>query len=150
MTPTNTGFQHVSTQVTRGDIRRILVEQRRELLNGLQSTIRNVREEGTGGDHQTTSLDETSEGQLENDLTFALIQIKGQVLRRVNEAIQRLDDGTYGYCIDCAEVIAPARLRALPFAVRCKDCEEIRERAERRERIRPPRLLSMATFDTGL
>jgi DnaK suppressor protein len=150
MTLTNTGIQHVSTQATHGDIRRMLVKQRCELLDALQSTMRNVREEGTGGDHQATSLDETSEGQLEHDLTFALIQMKGQVLRKVNEAIQRLHDGTYGYCVECAEAIAPARLRALPFAVRCKDCEEIREHAERRARIRPARLLSMTSFDTGL
>ena len=46
----------------------------------------------------------------------------------------RLDQGDYGNCFDCGEEIAEKRLRALPFAVRCKDCEEARENAQQRER----------------
>ena len=46
----------------------------------------------------------------------------------------RLEQGDYGYCFDCGEEIAEKRLRALPFAVRCKDCEEAREVAEQRQR----------------
>ena len=49
-------------------------------------------------------------------------------------ALARLEQGTYGNCFDCGEEIAEKRLRALPFAVRCKDCEEARENAEQRER----------------
>ena len=70
----------------------------------------------------------------EDELAFALIQLKGQVLNRINEAVRRLDEGTYGYCGECEDPIGPSRLRALPFAVRCKDCEEMREQSERRER----------------
>ena len=50
------------------------------------------------------------------------------------EALARLEQGNYGNCFDCGEEIAEKRLRALPFAVRCKDCEEARENAEQRER----------------
>ena len=50
------------------------------------------------------------------------------------EAVSRLEQGDYGNCFDCGAEIAEKRLRALPFAVRCKDCEEAREVAEQRER----------------
>jgi len=53
----------------------------------------------------------------------------------VDAALRRLEEGTYGDCFECGDEIAEARLRALPFAVRCKDCEEARETAERRERM---------------
>ena len=46
----------------------------------------------------------------------------------------RLEEGTYGDCFECGDEISEPRLRALPFAVRCKDCEEARETAEQRER----------------
>ena len=46
----------------------------------------------------------------------------------------RLEQGDYGNCFDCGEEIAEKRLRALPFAVRCKDCEAAREVAEQRQR----------------
>ena len=47
---------------------------------------------------------------------------------------------------ECDEEIAEARLRALPFAVRCKDCEEVRENAEQRERATARKSGSSALF----
>ena len=60
--------------------------------------------------------------------------MKSETLNKINDALVRLEQGDYGYCYDCGDEIAEKRLRALPFAVRCKDCEEAREVAERRER----------------
>jgi DnaK suppressor protein len=61
--------------------------------------------------------------------------MKAETLHRINEALERLEEGTYGRCFECGEEIEPRRLRALPFAVRCKDCEEAREVAAQRERV---------------
>jgi DnaK suppressor protein len=60
--------------------------------------------------------------------------MKSETLNKVNDALVRLEQGNYGNCFDCGEEIAEKRLRALPFAVRCKDCEEARENAEQRAR----------------
>ena len=57
-----------------------------------------------------------------------------ETLHKIEEALSRLEEGTYGNCFECGDEIAERRLRALPFAVRCKECEEARELAERRER----------------
>ena len=57
-----------------------------------------------------------------------------ETLNTVEDALSRLDQGDYGYCFVGGEEIAEKRLRALPFAVRCKDCEEAKEVAEQRER----------------
>jgi DnaK suppressor protein len=88
------------------------------------------------GRHHRYRLDsgDTTEVHPEGELAFALIQLKGEVLARIDEAMRRLDDGGYGHCGECGDAIAPARLRALPFAVRCKDCEEMHEQSERRAR----------------
>lgn len=80
-------------------------------------------------------LAETSEVEIQEDIEFALIQMKTETVNKINEALSRLKEGTYGLCFECGEEIAQLRLRALPFAVRCKDCEEAREIAKRRERI---------------
>ena len=53
--------------------------------------------------------------------------MKGETLNKVNEALRRLEEGTYGNCFECGDEIAGPRLRALPFAVRCQACEERRE-----------------------
>ena len=46
------------------------------------------------------------------------------LLTLVNNALQRLENGTYGLCQQCGEAIAPKRLEALPWAERCVRCEE--------------------------
>lgn len=55
-------------------------------------------------------------------------------LREVETALRRLEEGRYGLCADCDEPIAPKRLEAEPFAVRCAACQTRNEqgRAQRR------------------
>ena len=132
---TMVGIADVSVGEWRDDIRRMLVERRRELLNEIQSRVRDVREEGSCNDHHSTHPGEAVEAEPEDDLAFALIQMKAEALERVDEAVRHFDEGTYGYCVDCGEVIASSRLRAIPFAIRCKECEEMREHTQHRERV---------------
>jgi DnaK suppressor protein len=132
---------------THEQIRRTLLERRRQLMNEIECKIRDVREEGTTKCRLTVDPGDTTEVAADDDLAFALLQMKAQVLTRINEAMQRLDDGTYGYCVECDDAIAPQRLRALPFAVRCKDCEEQREHAHRDARVQARRGSSAPVFD---
>jgi DnaK suppressor protein len=60
-------------------------------------------------------------------LDFALIEMKSKTLARINDALMRLEDRTYGVCLDCEQPIGNARLQALPFADRCRQCQEARE-----------------------
>ena len=48
-------------------------------------------------------------------------------LRAIEEALLRIDGGTYGTCEDCGEEIFAGRLNAVPFALRCIECQEIQE-----------------------
>jgi DnaK suppressor protein len=117
------------------ELKRILEERRREILNEVQVKIRDVRAVGASGEGQgVLDAAETSEADIQDDIEFALIQMKSETLHKIEEALARLEEGTYGNCFECGDEISERRLRALPFAVRCKDCEEAREIAERRER----------------
>jgi DnaK suppressor protein len=119
------------------ELKRMLVERQRELQAEVQGRMRDVRSEGTWGGKLNEVLDavESSEADIQDDIEFALIQMKSETLNKINDALMRLEQGDYGNCFDCAAEIAEKRLRALPFAVRCKDCEEAREQAAERERI---------------
>jgi DnaK suppressor protein len=129
------------------DLKRMLEERRREILNEVQEKIRDVRAEGNSGKlHQVLDSGESSEADIQEDIEFALIQMKAETLSKINEALTRLEEGAYGNCFECGEEIAEQRLRALPFAVRCKDCEEAREIAERRERHQAVRRGSTSLF----
>jgi DnaK suppressor protein len=118
------------------ELKQMLEARRREIQTEVQGRMRGVREEGAWGGKQNEVLDavESSEADIQEDIEFALIQMKSETLNKINDALARLEHGNYGNCFECGEEIAEKRLRALPFAVRCKDCEEAREVAEQRQR----------------
>src|SRR5580765_968756 len=117
------------------ELKRILEERRREILSEVQEKMRDVRAEGALGEGQgVLDAAEASEADIQDDIEFALIQMKSETLHKIEEALLRHAEGTYGNCFECGDEISERRLRALPFAVRCKDCEEEREVVERRER----------------
>ena len=125
----------VSGKTTRyNELKKMLDNRRRELMAEVQGRIRNVR---TEGNKERDALDqgESSEVDIQEDIELALIQMKSATLNKIEAARRRLEDGSYGDCFECGDEISEARLRALPFAVRCKDCEEARESAELRERM---------------
>ena len=55
---------------------------------------------------------------------LALLQNAQRLLEQVRDALERLDDGTYGQCESCGESIDPARLEALPHATLCLRCQQ--------------------------
>jgi len=118
------------------ELKRMLDERRSELQAAVKGKMRDVRAEAAWGGKQNEVLDavESSEADIQEDIEFALIQMKSETLNKVTDALARLKQGDYGNCFECGEEIAEKRLRALPFAVRCKDCEQAREIAEQRER----------------
>ena len=115
------------------ELRKMLEDRRRVLMHEVQGRIRDARTESTK-ERQVLDQGESSEVDIQEDIEFALIQMKAETLNKIDVALRRLDEDTYGVCFECGGQIAERRLKALPFAVRCKDCEEARETAER-ERI---------------
>ena len=127
------------------ELKRMLEDRRRELLSAVQEKMRDVRAEGNK-ERDVLDQGESSEVDIQEDIEFALIQMKSETLGKVDAALRRLEEGTYGNCFECGDEISEAPLRALPFAVRCKDCEEERETAEQRERVMAQKRGSSALF----
>lgn len=55
---------------------------------------------------------------------FQLGDVAARTLQQVRAALQRINDGTYGFCIDCGRPIEPARLDAIPWTPYCRDDQE--------------------------
>lgn len=119
------------------ELRRMLVGRRNELQAEVENGIRSGRSgrPKEGGDNL-----EDSDAAVQGDIAISLLQMRAEMLTRIELAIVRLDAGRYGSCSECDEDIAERRLSALPFAVRCQACEERREqllgRAERQAQQR--------------
>jgi DnaK suppressor protein len=112
------------------ELQRMLEQRHGELAAQVQTKVRGFREM----DASDTPRAEFSEDQVQEDIDFALVQMQWQTMEKIAAALGRLEDGEYGMCRDCEQEIAEKRLRALPFATRCKDCQESAESSEGHER----------------
>ena len=112
------------------DLKTMLERRRRELVNELSSKMRDVRTQSSA---QRGRSDEHGGGEsdAQSDIDLALMQMKSETLARIDAALRRLADRTYGNCAECKGPISRERLCALPFAVRCTNCEQRREIATR-------------------
>ena len=116
------------------ELAKMLEDRRRQLVYEVQGKIRDRRRD-YAKEREGLDESESSEVDIQEEIGFALIQMKAEMLNKIDAALRRIGEGTYGECFECGEEIPEARLRALPFAVRCKDCEAAREAAEFRERM---------------
>ena len=124
----------------RGDVLRRMLEERRL---ELQDKMRSIREEVPAQADEVRDAEEQSVTDFAREMDFALMEMKAQTLVRIDEALRRVDDGTYGICVECEQDIPAARLKALPFAVRCVECQARAEDAEAGERdVAPVRALA--------
>ena len=145
MATTNVATKSKSARYS--ELKKMLDDRRREIMSEVHEKIRDVRTEGSHGKaSEVFDAGESSEADIQEDIEFALIQMKAETLSKINEALARLEEGAYGDCYECGDEIAEPRLRALPFAVRCKDCEQARENAMHRERLMSQRSSSSSLF----
>ena len=118
------------------ELKRILEEHRLEIVGEVQHKIRDVRDGDAAISRQGVRDEaESSQAEIQDDLEFALLQMKAETLKKIGRALAHLDEGGFGDCHECGAEIAKQRLQALPFAVRCKSCEEVREVERQREHV---------------
>ena|SRR5579862_8736980 len=67
---------------------------------------------------------DTTQQVLEREMASRSLSMNATLIRDLRAALGRVEDGTYGLCIDCEEPIAPRRLAAVPWACRCLACQE--------------------------
>ena len=134
-------------QARYGELRGLLEERRLDIIGEVQDKMRDVRLEHAAAPAQGVRDEaETSEAEIQGDIEFAVLQMKAETLNKIDAALSRLDEGTFGDCYECGKEIATARLRALPFAVRCKDCEAAREMELERDRLQYARYDAVSLF----
>ncbi len=108
-------------------LKEILEDRRREI----QEKLRSLRESIPAEAKDVRDAEEQSVDDFVQEVDLALMQMKSETLKKIEQALLRLEAGTYGRCQECDAEIPPARLRALPFAALCRDCQEETESAQR-------------------
>ncbi|HET6899965.1 MAG TPA: TraR/DksA C4-type zinc finger protein [Vicinamibacteria bacterium] len=118
----------------------LLTERQAEIRNKLRS----LREVLPAAVTQVKDDEERSMEDFVLGMDFALMEMESETLRKIDDALLRLDEGAYGICSECDESISEMRLKALPFASLCRDCQEQAEESEAARNARPSRFFEDA------
>lgn len=108
-------------------LRRQLEEEREELLAQAASLEADAADE-SWKEPRSDDDAETGTATFERERTMSLARNARQTIVQIDRALDRMDAGTYGLCVNCGQPIPVERLEALPQAVDCLDC---RRKAER-------------------
>jgi DnaK suppressor protein len=138
---TTTKGRELLNRGTALEIERFLQARRLALSN----VIRRGLEERQEAPAEEGDAEATASRTLESEVRATLVDRASRELAQVDAALDLLREERYGYCRDCAEFIGLARLRSLPFAQRCRPCQERAERAQVAESRRS--LAALVTAD---
>ncbi|MFH0844118.1 MAG: RNA polymerase-binding protein DksA [Pseudomonadota bacterium] len=110
-----------------GSFRKLLTERLEGLLNEANKTVSGM------SDEKQNLPDPSDRATLESDRNFTL-RIRDRerkLIGKIKEALERIDNRTYGICEACGEEISEARLKARPVTTLCIDCKKRQETEEK-------------------
>jgi len=110
--------------------RRKLLSWRAELLKESEETLENLQEGGV----QEPDLADRASAEMERALELRTRDRARKLIAKIDAALQRIEDGTYGYCEETGEPISLKRLEARPIATMSLEAQERHERMERTHR----------------
>ena len=127
--------QHGHDPAFLADVRRRLEAMLEDIRSKGEETLRDAN----GDFGPMADIVDRASSEVSNSVTFRLRDREYRLVRKIREALHRLDEGEFGICEECGELIAPARIMARPVTTLCLACKQEREQDEvRREHI--PRL----------
>ncbi len=107
--------------------KKIIMEKRKEILEELESLKATMMDVTTGQyeiENSTYSLHmEQGTDAMEREKTFLFASREGKFLNYLDDALQRIENGTYGFCSECGNLIDKERLEAVPHAHQCVKCK---------------------------
>jgi len=99
-------------------LKKALIKRRAKLLSTLK-TRKNERVDLRHGDDM-----DQAESAYEQEMSYIFIGRESDEIKAINEALAKINKGTYGICDNCGEMIGMKRLEAMPFVKYCVDCQE--------------------------
>jgi len=106
-------------------MRKKLLVKREELLIDLQKN-REVSDESV--EESAQDMADRATSSYMREFAYSLSEADRKILVLIDEALTRLDTGTYGTCVNCAQAVQEKRLEAVPWARHCIDCQELQDK----------------------
>lgn len=97
-----------------------------KILEELGHKVEFIEDTVLRGDNDTSpdESDEFGSDSYQRDMQINLIENESEILREVQEALERVEEGTYGVCEVCDKLIPERRLEVLPYAKHCVTCQQ--------------------------
>ena len=116
--------------------RKLINGKKKELydeLGYLESSSMSGTSKDQSGDLSAYSFHMADQGTdtMDREMAFTLASREGRYLHHLNEALERIDNGSYGKCRSCECMISKARLEAVPHATQCIECKNAEEKKQR-------------------
>jgi RNA polymerase-binding transcription factor len=105
--------------------RKLLEQKKAELSNEL-AKARSAEEESN--EESTQDIADKAVSSYTREFLYSLTDGERTVLLQIDEALGRIEDGTYGYCLNCGVQMSDRRLTAVPWTPYCVDCQELSEK----------------------
>src|SRR5438552_1684982 len=113
------------------DLRQHLLDLKTKLLGEMESESKAERE--SNKDEGMDTYDLASE-ERDREINFILSDRGRNKVKHIDDALQRMDEGSYGMCDSCGLEIGEERLEAMPFTRLCRDCQQEQEREAKSQR----------------
>jgi len=114
------------------------LEDRRTELLAMRERVRRAAQDIVEGDNEEGELSSAAGDQhladhaseiLDREVDDSLEENAGAIVQEIDAALERIDEGTYGTCVNCGQPIPEERLEAVPYAVLCVTCKREEEHA---------------------
>lgn len=120
---------------TREKFKKLLLNEKAKIIG----EIRNIASENLNSTQRDSSGDlsgyslhmaDVGSDNFQREFALDLVSNEQAIVYKIDSALKAIEEGTYGKCADCDQIISEARLKAVPFAKLCITCQEKEEREE--------------------
>jgi len=116
--------------------RQLLITERAKLAGEIRSIAQEAskspREASGDLSAYTVHMADMAADTYERELSMNIVSSEQEILYQIDDALKRLDDGSYGVCQQCSQPITMSRLKAVPYASMCIGCQRVKEQKNKR------------------
>ncbi len=116
--------------------RQLLITERAKLVGEIKSiaqeTSKSPRDASGDLSAYTVHMADMAADTYEREVSMNIVSNEQEILYQIDDALKRIDDGSYGVCQQCNQPITMSRLKAVPYASMCIACQRVKEQKNKR------------------
>jgi len=135
--PKESAKEREAREQRRNALQKMLMRKRQEILKEIEGSLgQSLTEDQQRRLESARDVGDQALMDLDRELGISLMEMRNRRRQAIDEALTRVNEGTYGICAECGVEISERRLEAVPFAKLCVECqskEELLEKIEKEE-----------------